>query len=168
MHTNEQIALEALPKVEAVTLQRLPNRYKYTQILSRIVICLGALVVAYLLARQNPNVAQALPRIQWPLLVAGLLWILYPLAAHRFRGYAVREKDLIYEHGLIWRKSSAIAFNRVQHIEIEQDLVGRWASLASIELYTAGGKAGDLTIPGLDKNDAATLREFILSQANHA
>ncbi len=167
MHTNDQIALDKLPKVESVALQPLPARYKYTQILSRLAMCGVAVLIAYFWSHQNSDFAQALPRILWPLILVGVAWIAYPLAAHRFRGYAVREKDLIYEHGLVWRKSSAIAFNRVQHIEIQQDLIGRWASLCSIELYTAGGKAGDMTIPGLDKEDAATLRGFILSQVTH-
>ncbi|MEM7280984.1 MAG: PH domain-containing protein [Pseudomonadota bacterium] len=163
MFSNDSISLNELPKVEDLILKRLPTRYKYTQIIRRTGTVLIAIAIALFLQSRNADLAYALSRAKWASGPIMLAWIVLPLLEHRVRGYAVRQLDLVYRSGLIWRKTTAIAFGRVQHIEVKQDVLSRWFSLASLELYTAGGRAGDLCIPGLDRDDADKLRDYILA-----
>lgn len=82
----------------------------------------------------------------------------------RWKGYALREKDLIYRSGLIWRKVVIIPFARIQHGELSEGVFERYYGLKKIRVYTAGGSSSDLTIPGLPKERAEQLRKFIMDR----
>ena len=82
----------------------------------------------------------------------------------KWKGYVLREKDVIYRKGLIWRKRVHIPFNRVQHCEVAQNLIERSVNLSKLKIYTAGGSRSDLSIPGLLQEDALKMKQFILKR----
>jgi len=77
------------------------------------------------------------------------------------KGYLLRERDISYKTGLIYYKQISVPFNRVQHVEVSQGVLGKIFGLSSIKIYTAGGSASDLSIPGLAVADAQKLKAFI-------
>jgi len=77
------------------------------------------------------------------------------------KGYLLREKDVSYKSGLITYKQISVTFNRIQHVEVSQGILGKLFQLSSVKIYTAGGNASDLSIPGLNVSDAQKLKAFI-------
>lgn len=84
---------------------------------------------------------------------------------HRACGYALRERDLHYKHGVLWQALVSLPFTRVQHVEVERGPIERLFGLATLKFFTAGGGSADMKIPGLLSADATKLRNFVLQQA---
>jgi len=83
------------------------------------------------------------------------------------KGYLLRERDISYKNGLIYYKQISVPFNRVQHVEVSQGVLGKIFHLSSVKIYTAGGNASDLSIPGLAVADAQKLKTFISEKISH-
>ena len=77
------------------------------------------------------------------------------------KGYLVREKDVSFQKGLLVFKSTSVPFNRIQHVEVNQGILAKIFKLSSVKIYTAGGNASDLSIPGLPVEVAANLKDFL-------
>ena len=112
-----------------------------------------------------------LPRL-WSFLAVGLVaggWVAkavaWPLVDVPRRGYAVRDKDILYKSGVLWRSAQAVPFNRIQHAVRGSGPVERGFGLASLTAYTAGGSGGDLRIAGLGRGCCGTLAHLHPRQA---
>lgn len=110
------------------------------------------------------------PRIGtgWAAGMAGLVlaWqagmaILWPGLEYRAFRYAVRDNDLLVRHGVIFRRWSAIPFNRIQHADTRQGPIERLLGLARLVVYTASGAGADGGIPGLPQEEAERLRDTL-------
>ncbi len=100
------------------------------------------------------------------LLFAQLLVSFYGISIKK-RGYAIREKDLIYKSGIISITTSVIPFSRIQHITLNEGVFSRMFQLASLHIFTAGGISGNIVIPGLDIELARSIKEELSKQINH-
>ncbi len=89
----------------------------------------------------------------------------WPRLAISRRGYVLRDKDMLFRKGVIWRSLTAVPFNRIQHVETSNSPLDRRYGLATLQLFTAGGSGGDLKIDGLSKDVAEQLRVYILNKA---
>ena len=83
-------------------------------------------------------------------------WKLYD-----YKGYALREHDLLYKTGWLWRRKVAVPFNRIQHVEIRRGPLEELLKLRRLQIFTAGGSASDLSIPGLEPELAEKVRFYI-------
>jgi membrane protein YdbS with pleckstrin-like domain len=99
------------------------------------------------------------------LLLATLGWRFIQLS-FRYKAYALREHDLVYRSGWLIRSVRVCPFNRIQHCSMDAGVLERRYGLASLSVFTAGGMQADLKLPGLPQEEAARLREFILSKIN--
>lgn len=81
-------------------------------------------------------------------------------------GYGIKNKEVYYKSGVLFRSLIAIPFSRVQHCELGSGPLDRRFGLASLTIYTAGGDGSDLTIPGLAEQDALQIKQFITSKAD--
>lgn len=95
------------------------------------------------------------------IILLSILRFIFCNLSFKAKGYALREKDIIYKKGVIWGSITTIPFNRIQHTEIKEGAISRLFSLQSVKFYTAGGSASDLSINGLSKEDAQKIKEFV-------
>nr|WP_314491239.1 PH domain-containing protein [uncultured Chryseobacterium sp.] len=79
----------------------------------------------------------------------------------RFRKYAVREKDLVYQYGWLKRSIIIVPFNRIQHIKVEQGWFSKILNLKSVSVFTAGVNGGDITINGLPEDIAEGINHHV-------
>ena len=93
--------------------------------------------------------------------------ILWPLIAVPRRGYVVREKDLLYKSGVLWRSVRAFPFNRVQHTKLHSNPLDRRFGLASLSVFPAGGGLGN-QVRGLGRETAERLRVYISERIESA
>jgi membrane protein YdbS with pleckstrin-like domain len=77
------------------------------------------------------------------------------------RRYVVREKDISYKKGILFRSMTTVPFNRIQHVEIDEGPISRFLGLVSLSVFTAGDSSDDLKISGLLKQEAEQIKEFI-------
>ncbi|TVQ27334.1 MAG: hypothetical protein EA370_18030 [Wenzhouxiangella sp.] len=102
----------------------------------------------------------------WPalMLVPAVWFTVLTWLDVRRRGWALREHDLIYRSGVIWRKTVIVPFARIQHVETASGPLERWFGLMRVKCFTAGGMMADLSVEGLDESLAQRVRQFLLEQ----
>jgi uncharacterized protein len=76
--------------------------------------------------------------------------------------YALREQDLHFSSGLLFRKIVSQPISRIQHIELKRGPFERRAGLATLEVYSAGGSQHTFEVPGLEVANAEHIRQYIL------
>lgn len=163
---NSNIEVSDLPQSESIPFQQLAPAYPKVAYIGNFLfftVLAIAMVVAFYWYK--------LPwEWNWYCLVP-IIWLLWFLLAtylvsknYEIQGYALREKDILYRNGIIWRRTTAVPFNRIQHCEVKQGPVERLFNLKTLEVYTAGGQSSDLKIPGLQGDLATQLKEFILKR----
>jgi len=83
------------------------------------------------------------------------------LGFHR-RKFGIRAKDLIFQKGYFVFKQTIVPYKRIQHVEVKQGLVFKAFKIYTLKVFTAGSSSGDLSIAGLNHNDADKLKAQIL------
>lgn len=167
--SNIPIDFESIPQAENIEFRPIEKKYLWVNIVASIftflLIGLFAFGIMYLAKKDNPDI------MDYSKYVAGAVALLYVLNSiliilgFKWKGYVIREKDIIYRKGLIFRKRVHIPFNRVQHCEVAQHLIERGVNLAKLKIYTAGGSKSDLSVPGLLHDDALRMKQFILKKS---
>ena len=160
---NNQVDTFTIPKSEDVQFEKLDPAYKKVSIYITTII-FAIILMAYLIVGIFVDVLYQYPWIllvvvAWSVLTG--LFILLAVKGYEYEGFAVREKDILFQSGIFFRSTLIIPFNRVQHCEIEHGPIDRMFGLAALSLFTAGGSASDLSIPGLTQDKAAALKNFI-------
>lgn len=96
--------------------------------------------------------------------IFGLALIILSWFGFYRKGFALRDRDITYKSGLIFRTVTSIPFNRVQHCELKKGPLEELFNISRLRVYTAGGMASDLTIPGLEPSKAESMKQFILKK----
>ena len=162
--TNETIDLENLPKYEDVALT--PPNSKYWNVivinLGIVLIILGAFLglFIFLLDDKLPN--PIYPIVGY-LIFSAFLFIIYRLSFKK-RGFALREKDIIYKHGVIAETTTIIPINRIQHVALDEGITSRSYGLATLQIYTAGGATGHVHIAGIEVEKAKIIKEVLVKR----
>ncbi len=166
---NESIDLSLLPAIERVEWIPLEESYRkimYINTLFLWVLPIGWLVLSTLMDWWQYPLWSGLAAV-FTFLIPLLSTILVkPSFAVKF--YAIRAHDILFQTGLISRSQTVIPFDRVQHCEINRGVLSRWLGLSELNVFTAGGSASDLSIPGLSEARAAELCQFILLKIDAA
>jgi len=168
--SNIPIDFENIPQAEEVILKPIERKYLGVKIISDIFIwiCFIGAITAFKFYRGKE--AGSLQEYFWYIIgaciVFMLITIIMDLLGFKWKGFVMREKDIIYRSGLIFRKKVHIPYNRVQHCEVNQGVLDRYLDLAKLKIYTAGGSRSDLNIPGLKNQDALNMKAFILKKTN--
>ncbi len=80
------------------------------------------------------------------------------------KGYAIRERDVLYKKGWLRQTTEVCPLNKVQHCSISAGIFERKYQLASLQLYTAGSGGADLVIDGLTQEEANNLKLYLLDK----
>jgi len=99
-----------------------------------------------------------------------LLWILIiPRLRYHFWRYDLRDDDLYAIRGIYNRVQTIVPLRRIQHLDVEQDLIEENFDVARLVVHTAGTRSTDVVIPGLSYDEAVrlrdTVRDFIATQS---
>lgn len=99
------------------------------------------------------------------LAVAGVVWL--PTAAYeRFR-WGIEDGVVRIHHGVVFRTQASVPAFRIQHIDLTEGPLDRWAGLQHLIVHTAA-PAADLELPGIGAAEAPRLRTELLDLAREA
>ena len=165
MFQNPEVALNELPDTDDLGWERLHPLYARSfRVLAIVILTIIAVAISVLWL--VPNIPLTPFVVLYSLLViATVISMLWPTFSVPRRGYVLRDKDILFRKGMIWRSVTAVPFNRIQHVETSNTPLDRNFGLATLQLFTAGGSGGDLKIHGLGSDIAKQLRVFILDKA---
>ena len=161
--TNSILLPDNLPEIVPEDFNRLDKRYLkiiFIRISIFAILLTGGLTAFILFSDEK------IPELILAAIISGIvILIAYSITISILgfpkKGYLLREKDVSYKSGLITYKQISVTFNRIQHVEVSQGILGKLFQLSSVKIYTAGGNASDLSIPGLNVSDAQKLKAFI-------
>jgi membrane protein YdbS with pleckstrin-like domain len=162
--TNNSVSFETLPKFESVPLQPLNRDYLNVVYIGNavfaILLSIGALIFLWVKEESQPLILPTVGAIV--ILIALLFWL--STISFRKKGYALREKDILFQKGILSRTTTVIPFSRIQHVALHEGFLSRMYQLSELQIYTAGGSSSDLHIPGLPKEQAEQMKTFLLQK----
>ena len=166
--SNQVVLPDQLAPIEVQKFEGLEGKFKLVmQINAAIVLMLaliGFVIVAYFISDNTPiKVLIGVPSIFVVLFVWRLVIVMLGFPK---KGYLLREHDVSYRSGLLFYKLTTIPFNRIQHVEVSQNIIEKSFGLSSVKVFTAGGSVSDLSIPGLLPDKAHQIESFLLSKVS--
>jgi len=164
--TNSTVSFDTLPKFESVPFQSLNKNYLNVVYLSNAIFSVFLAVVLTLMIIFNDFVRDNV--VLWVAALVGVIALLFWLSNIIFRkkGYALREKDILFRKGILSTTTTVIPFNRIQHVALHEGVFSRMYQLSELQIFTAGGSSSDLHIPGLPKEEAERIKSFLLNNIN--
>ncbi len=161
---NLQVDITTLPQLQEVALKPIEPNYlkvlRLTWLISFCILLIGLAALIYFV--------DDLQTLLWIGVSAGgyvvlaIFTVTIGTGSFHRKGYAIREKDVLYRTGWIVHKFHVVPFNRVQHCMVRSGPIERKYGLAGITVYTAAGDSKDITIRGLRQDEAERLKEFIM------
>lgn len=166
---NTQIDHSDLPTTDTIEYSGLEKTYLNVSVISNAVLWFFLCIPFVTFILINPF---ELP--SWTRLILIPLFLLFGCFSFYViwkgfykKGYALREKDIVYKEGLFWKSQTTVPYSRIQHCEVKQGPIERTFDISSLLIFTAGGNASDLSIPGLEPQDADRLKKFVLDQISN-
>jgi membrane protein YdbS with pleckstrin-like domain len=162
--TNEPIDLNQLPKHETISLHSLHAIY-WNVVLIKTTIVFLALAILAILAIIYIDETVTYQNLIWSVYAFSFVVVLFfsRLAFHK-KAFAFRDHDVVFRYGIIATNTMIIPYNRVQHVALHEGLIERWFGLAKVEVFTAGGTASDLEIPGIKKSQAEDIKQLLMGK----
>lgn len=96
-------------------------------------------------------------------LVGGVVLVVFVIAYLIYRKFHfyVEEDKFVIERGLLRRDKISVAFDRIQSVHINQNLIQRILSVVGLKIDTAGSAVKELEISALPKKYARSLQEYL-------
>ena len=164
--TNETIDTSQLPKFEEVTFTKLHHKYIKVVLINLVKIIAIVVLIPILLSMFKPELFSG--RI-WLILgivipVFSIMLVVFSIIGFKKKGFAFREHDVLFKHGIIATNTIVIPYNRVQHVALHEGFISRYFGLAKIEIFTAGGSSSDIEIPGIEKEQAENIKQLLMGK----
>lgn len=158
--TNNTLDISTLPRFEEVDFNPVSKKYLLKTNLQTTIFMLFVLAgyAASYFYNFEPFVLIVFA-ILIPLFFAFRFWNNYKL--QQSYGYALREKDILFRRGFFVNSVTVLPFNRIQHASISRDVMDKFLGISSLQVFTAGGSGSDISIPGLQPEQAQQLKEVL-------
>ena len=166
--SNQVVLPDLLAPIEVQEFEGLEDKYKLVNQISSAILLVLALIGFFLIAYFSSDNIPIKVLIGVPFIFVVLFVLRFVLVLLGFpkKGYLLREQDVSYRSGLLIYKLTTIPFNRIQHVEVSQNMVEKSFGLSSVKVFTAGGSVSDLSIPGILPDKAHKIESFLLSKVS--
>ncbi|WP_309641617.1 PH domain-containing protein [Flavobacterium sp.] len=163
--TNETIDTTQLPKFEEVLYSKLHASY-WKIILIQIAIVFVIISAGFVLLINNAQeeIAPFQIKIGLGILSIFILIVWFSRIGFNKKGFAFRQHDVLFRHGVIATNTLVIPYNRIQHVSLHEGIISRFYDLAKIEIFTAGGNSSDIEIPGIEKTQAENIKQLLMGR----
>jgi len=166
--TNHVILPEGLAPIEIQAFEGLEKKYKLVNLIGSVILLVFALMVFFLGVHFSTENIPSILLIGIPFIFVFIFVLRLSLVIFGFpkKGYLLREQDVSFRRGLLIYKLTTIPFNRIQHVEVSQNMIEKSVGLSRLKVFTAGGSVSDLSIPGLLPEKAHQIESFLLSKVS--
>ncbi|WP_236970314.1 PH domain-containing protein [Membranihabitans marinus] len=155
---NHFVNVEDLPQTGPDDFQPIESEYFYVKLASVFMFfIMSGFLLAMFVIFSDFDLYSKLYLLLGYLLVH-ILWAILVRLEFKQRGYAIREQDIAYRRGFIFRTRQYLPFRRVQHCKISEGLIERVFNFATIIVSAAGD---DIVIQGLRPEVAQSLQSYI-------
>lgn len=162
--SNETIDTSQLPKFEEVQFSVLDANYWKVTVINVffffLIIGAGLAVLMFF----NRGLLFFAVGILAAYFILLFLVLLLSRVGFKKKGFAFRTHDVLFRHGIIATNTIVIPYNRVQHVALHEGFISRYFGLAKIEVFTAGGSASDIEIPGIKKEQAENIKQLLMGK----
>ncbi len=172
--SNQALLLADIPSIEKLSQQPVEAVYASTNRIINLSITLLIVMISLLIKYQSfievsASAKEVMINIVWAIAAFTLLFTFYKALADVRKFYAIREQDISFTSGVIFKKTVSQPVLRIQHVELKRGPIDRKIGLAKLQVFSAGGAMHTFEIPGLKLDDAESIRQFILNHkdANH-
>jgi membrane protein YdbS with pleckstrin-like domain len=166
--SNISITPEELPQASDIDWLSPDERYKRLLKLEWRLTAFCLFAIAAIVFYFAPNWRQPAITGSAAAVLAAIL-VLYWLAIEigwRWRGYVLREHDIAYRGGWIFRHRQFCPIARIQNVSLNRGPLERRYGLSTLRLFTAGNDGADLSLPGLAEGEAERIREYLLARVH--
>jgi len=165
--SNHIINTENLPKIQSLPFEKLSPDYLKIRRWLYFSTSLLLLIIGFILYYQPFYTFEYLEATiilvgSFALFLLNLLMGIYIVLADKHKFFALREQDISYASGLLFKTIVTQPILRIQHVELKQGPIERKMQLAKLQLFSAGGALYTFEIPGLTLKQAESIRQFIL------
>ena len=166
--SNQVVLPDLLAPIEVQEFEGLEDKYKLINQISSAILLVLALIGFFLIEYfSSDNIPiKVLIGVPFIFVVLFVLKLVLVILGFPKKGYLLREQDVSYRSGLLIYKLTTIPFNRIQHVEVSQNMVEKSFGLSSVKVFTAGGSVSDLSIPGILPDKAHQIESFLLSKVS--
>ncbi|WP_405607559.1 PH domain-containing protein [Polaribacter sp. Asnod1-A03] len=166
MFANEPVS--NYPDITEITFKSINKRYLKVILSNIVLVFLGILIALFLADYYSffDKIDSYIFLIYFSFTLLFIVFCSFLYIGFKRRKYAVREKDISYKSGVLFKKLTTVPFSRVQHIEVDEGPISRFFKLASLSVFTAGDSSDDLEIKGITKEEALQIKEFISQKIN--
>lgn len=98
------------------------------------------------------------------LIVLVILQLLYSYKSYLNFKFHVRDQRFFLSHGVINFTDTDIPFDRIQNININQNIIQKVLNVVGIEIETAGQKSAEIKIKALSEEVAIDLKQILLQK----
>jgi len=142
--------------------RRVSPKYVWVDLLGTLI---GAIITVGAL-----SIPAILTRIPWFWLLPGIVAVVFAVTLavtpRRVRaiGFVLREDDLVFRRGIMFQRTVAVPYGRMQLVDINRGPFDRAFGLSELKFVTAAAATG-VTIPGLPEEEAEELRDRLAALA---
>ena len=142
-----------------------PQRLHPLTLFQQLITSLPALALLLFPVFSNPN-SQNVVYLFMTLAYGVVALPAILLQYYRF-SYRLTEKQMIIQSGVFNRKNRSIPIERVQNVQIEQNLLARVANIAKVKIETAGSTGTEGVLEYVSLREAHRIRQVIRSFQRH-
>lgn len=167
--TSAQAPGNAAPDSPSAGIDPIPGEWQRVSPKYVIVDLIGTLVSAVIMTAAT-SIAFWVTQFPLLLIIPGAVLAFHVLYAAftprrvRALGYRLRDDDLVFRKGIMFRRVVAVPYGRMQLVDINRGPIARAFGLSELKLVTAAA-ASNITIPGLTEADADALRDRLVELA---
>lgn len=162
---NPQIFDIQIPDFESLEMTSVSPKYLNIILLNNVlfsIFVISAFLVSYYFLSEDFTELQIIAVASLFLFLIVYVF-LSSVIGFKFRKYAVRQHDIVYQYGWLKRSIIIIPLARIQHIKVEQGWFSKILNLKSVSVYTAGVNGGDISIHGLPEEKAEGINHLIMN-----
>lgn len=125
-----------------------------------------ALQGLFFLMSDSPQTGMAVAAVAGTLGVLRIGWVLVTTRLrYRNLAFSVGATNLSIRHGILVHREKTIPIARLQHLDVDRGPLERLFGLASLSVFTSGGRAATYRIAGLSPARAEAMRTQVLAHA---
>lgn len=149
----------------AVVWRRVSPRYLIESFVGTLGFVLGPLAIGSLPLWVQDETLRSLGAV--PLVIAAVFSVAsLALVPRKVRalGYQLRQDDVVFRRGILFRRQVAAPYGRLQLVDISRGPLSRILGLSEVRIVTAAAATG-ISIPGLPQAEAEELRDHLIAVA---